>query len=170
VLSATRRDGLYGPVSELNGPPALIPGQCARDSAIATTIACLCAAVARAALQSRAGRLVGGNFWDMRATGRRLGNPAAEQAEGRDQPGGNGCGYRLSVYRASQRPIGPVRKVWDGKPSRSRGARCGMVCARPGPPPAGAPMPVHLGSIDRGRAAPLRSDGAIDAATRPLPR
>jgi hypothetical protein len=26
--------------------------------------------------------LVGGNFWDMRATGRRLGNPAAEQAEG----------------------------------------------------------------------------------------
>ena len=29
------------------------------------------------------GDLVGGNFWDkMRATGRRLGNPAAEQAEG----------------------------------------------------------------------------------------
>ena len=28
------------------------------------------------------GDLVDGNFWDMRATGRRLGNPAAEQAEG----------------------------------------------------------------------------------------
>jgi cytochrome c peroxidase len=28
------------------------------------------------------GDLVGGNFWDMRATGRRLGNPAAEQAQG----------------------------------------------------------------------------------------
>jgi len=28
------------------------------------------------------GDLVGGNFWDMRATGRRLGNPAAEPAEG----------------------------------------------------------------------------------------
>jgi cytochrome c peroxidase len=28
------------------------------------------------------GDMVGGNFWDMRATGRRLGNPAAEQAEG----------------------------------------------------------------------------------------
>src|SRR5438105_14937900 len=26
------------------------------------------------------------------------------------------------------------------------------VCARPVPPPAGAPMPVHLGSLDRGRA------------------
>src|ERR1700724_1439193 len=29
------------------------------------------------------GDLVGGNFWDMRATGRRLGNPAAERARGR---------------------------------------------------------------------------------------
>ena len=28
------------------------------------------------------GDLVGGNFWDMRATGRRLGNPAAETASG----------------------------------------------------------------------------------------
>jgi cytochrome c peroxidase len=28
------------------------------------------------------GDVVGGNFWDMRATGRRLGNPAAEQAQG----------------------------------------------------------------------------------------
>ena len=28
------------------------------------------------------GDLVGGNLWDMRATGRRLGNPAAEQAQG----------------------------------------------------------------------------------------
>ncbi|MFZ0571858.1 MAG: hypothetical protein WAM63_15430, partial [Rhodomicrobium sp.] len=28
------------------------------------------------------GDLVGGNFWDMRATGRRLGNAAAEQAQG----------------------------------------------------------------------------------------
>src|SRR6516165_915511 len=28
------------------------------------------------------GDRVGGNFWDMRATGRRLGNPAAEQAQG----------------------------------------------------------------------------------------
>ena len=28
------------------------------------------------------GDLVGGNFWDMRATGRQLGNPTAEQAQG----------------------------------------------------------------------------------------
>ena len=50
--------------------------------------------------------LVGGNFWDMRATGRRLGNPAAEQAEGTaDQSGRDGAaGHACAVYRASQRP------------------------------------------------------------------
>ena len=52
------------------------------------------------------GDLVGGNFWDMRATGRRLGNPAAEQAEG---PPTNPVEMGLPdiacvVYRASQRP------------------------------------------------------------------
>jgi len=51
--------------------------------------------------------LVGGNFWDMRATGRRLGNPAAEQAEG---PPTNPVEMGLpdiacAVYRASQSPI-----------------------------------------------------------------
>jgi cytochrome c peroxidase len=50
--------------------------------------------------------LVGGNFWDMRATGRRLGDPAAEQAEG---PPTNPVEMGLpdiacAVYRASQRP------------------------------------------------------------------
>ena len=52
------------------------------------------------------GDLVGGNFWDMRATGRRLGNPAAEQAEG---PPTNPVEMGLpdiacAVYRAAQRP------------------------------------------------------------------
>src|SRR5262249_17682556 len=52
------------------------------------------------------GDLVGGNFWDMRATGRRLGNPAAEQAQG---PPTNPVEMGLpdiacAVYRASQPP------------------------------------------------------------------
>ena len=52
------------------------------------------------------GDLVRGNFWDMRATGRRLGNPAAEQAEG---PPTNPVEMGLpdiacAVYRAAQRP------------------------------------------------------------------
>src|SRR5205807_1064635 len=61
------------------------------------------------------GDLVGGNFWDMRATGRRLGNPAAEQAEG---PPTNPVEMGLPdiacvVYRASQRPYRAMfESVW----------------------------------------------------------
>src|SRR5258705_799876 len=103
------------------------------------------------------GDLVGGNFWDMRATGRRLGNPAAEQAEG---PPTNPVEMGLpdiacAVYRASQRPYRALfESVWGpqafaiGWPSDVE-----QVCDRPGPPTAGAPLPVHLSPIDRGRAA-----------------
>ena len=70
------------------------------------------------------GDLVGGNFWDMRATGRRLGNPAAEQAEG---PPTNPVEMGLpdiacAVYRASQRPYRALfESVWGQQASRSRG-------------------------------------------------
>src|SRR6201984_136132 len=103
------------------------------------------------------GDLVGGNFWDMRATGRRLGNPAAEQAEG---PPVNPVEMGLSdiacsVYRASQRPYrGLFETVWGAQafaiiwPADTEGA-----CNRPGPPSADNPSPVHLTPVDRGRAA-----------------
>jgi cytochrome c peroxidase len=61
------------------------------------------------------GDLVGGNFWDMRATGRWLGNPAAEQAEG---PPTNPVEMGLpdiacAVYRAAQRPYRAMfESVW----------------------------------------------------------
>src|SRR5579863_2226561 len=98
--------------------------------------------------------LVGGNFWDMRATGRRLGNPAAEQAEG---PPTNPVEMGLSdfacaVYRASRRPYRALfESVWGAQafaidwPSDTD-----AVCNRPGPPPADDPSPVHLTSVDRG--------------------
>src|ERR1700740_1326581 len=61
------------------------------------------------------GDLVGGNFWDMRATGRRLGNPAAEQAEG-PPVNPTEMGFpdtACSVYRASLRPYrGLFESVW----------------------------------------------------------
>src|SRR6266403_163470 len=62
------------------------------------------------------GDLVGGNFWDMRATGRLLGNPAAEQAEG---PPTNPVEMGLpdiacAVYRVSERPYRSMfEKMWD---------------------------------------------------------
>jgi cytochrome c peroxidase len=103
------------------------------------------------------GDLVGGNFWDMRATGRRLGNPAAEQAEG---PPTNPVEMGLSdiacsVYRASQRPYrGLFESVWGAQAFRiDWPANVEQVCNTPGPPPANDPKPVHLGAADRGQAA-----------------
>jgi cytochrome c peroxidase len=103
------------------------------------------------------GDLVGGNFWDMRATGRRLGNPAAEQAE---RPPTNPVEMGLpdiacAVYRASQRPYRALfDKKWGAQAFAIAWPRdVEQVCYRPGPPPANDPMPVHLTELDRGRAA-----------------
>src|SRR5712672_2970812 len=102
------------------------------------------------------GDLVGGNFWDMRATGRRLGNPAAEQAEG---PPTNPVEMGLpdvacTVYRASQRPYRAMfESVWGPQAfAIAWPDNVERVCERPGPATAGDPLPVHLGPIDRGRA------------------
>jgi cytochrome c peroxidase len=102
------------------------------------------------------GDLVGGNFWDMRATGRRLGNPAAEQAQG---PPTNPVEMGLpdiacAVYRASQRPYRALfEKVWGPQAFAIAWPNdVEQVCARPGPPPAADPTTVHLSPVDRGRA------------------
>jgi cytochrome c peroxidase len=102
------------------------------------------------------GDLVGGNFWDMRATGRRLGNPAAEQAEG---PPTNPVEMGLpdlacAVYRASQRPYRALfERVWGAQAfAIAWPSNVDAVCDTPGPAPATDPMPVHLSEVDRGRA------------------
>jgi cytochrome c peroxidase len=103
------------------------------------------------------GDLVGGNFWDMRATGRRLGNPAAEQAQG---PPTNPVEMGLpdiacAVYRASHRPYRRLfEAVWGVQAFAIEWpADVEQVCNRPGPAPAKDPMPVHLTQMDRGLAA-----------------
>ncbi|MBV8510301.1 MAG: hypothetical protein JO289_09045 [Xanthobacteraceae bacterium] len=102
------------------------------------------------------GDLVGGNFWDMRATGRRLGNPAAEQAEG---PPTNPVEMGLpdlacAVYRASQRPYRALfERVWGAQAfAIAWPVNVETVCNVPGPAPTADPMPVHLSEVDRGRA------------------
>ncbi|MDB5495283.1 MAG: putative methylamine utilization protein MauG [Phenylobacterium sp.] len=102
------------------------------------------------------GDLVGGNFWDMRATGRRLGNPAAEQAEG---PPTNPVEMGLpdtacAVYRASRRPYRAMfEKVWGAQAFAIAWPRnVEQVCNRPGPASAADPFPVHLSAVDRGRS------------------
>jgi cytochrome c peroxidase len=108
-------------------------------------------------LQPRSGDLVGGNFWDMRTTGRRLGNPAAEQAQG---PPTNPVEMGLpdiacAVYRASKRPYRALfGTVWGRQAFANEWpADVEQVCNEPGPPASHDPTPVHLTELDRGRAA-----------------
>jgi cytochrome c peroxidase len=96
--------------------------------------------------------LVGGNFWDMRATGRRLGNPAAEQAEG---PPTNPVEMALpdsacAVFRASQQPYRALfEQVWGTQAfAIAWPADAEQVCDTPGPPPGGIP-PLHLDTVQR---------------------
>src|SRR5258708_1611668 len=149
--------GFTGPVSELNRTTAAYPGSVRTrfsDRKPQTHAYAPLSPVLH--YNSGQGDLVGGNFWDMRATGRRLGNPAAEQAEG---PPTNPVEMGLpdidcAVYRASQRPYRALfESVWG--PQAFAIAWPGdveQVCDRPGPPTAGEPLPVHLSPIDRGRA------------------
>ena len=121
------------------------------------------------------GDLVGGNFWDMRATGRRLGNPAAEQAQG---PPTNPVEMGLpdiacAVYRASRRPYRVLfESVWGPQAfALAWPARRGT-----GLRPAGAAArrqadAGHLGPIDRGRVgAPSIRWRNPSPAMRPPPR
>jgi len=99
--------GFTGPISELNRTTGSYPGSVRTRFSERKPQTHTYAPLAPVLHYNEGqGDLVGGNFWDMRATGRRLGNPAAEQAEG---PPVNPVEMGLSdiacsVYRASQRP------------------------------------------------------------------
>jgi len=149
--------GFTGPVSELNATTGAYPGSVRTRFSDRKPQTHSYAPLSPVLHFNQArGDLVGGNFWDMRATGRRLGNPAAEQAQG---PFVNPVEMALpdptcAVYRASQRPYralfegvwGPqaFAVTWPGDVEQ--------VCNRPGPPPANDPLVVRLSSVDRGRA------------------
>jgi cytochrome c peroxidase len=150
--------GFTGPVSELNRTTGSYPGSVRTRFSERKPQTHTYAPLAPV-LHYNEGQddLVGGNFWDMRATGRRLGNPAAEQAEG---PPTNPVEMGLpdlacSVYRASQRPYrGLFEAVWGPQAfAIAWPAGVEQVCNTPGPPPANDPTPVRLSAVDRGRTA-----------------
>ena len=149
--------GFTGPVSELNRTTGSYPGSVRTRFSNRKPQAHAYAPLSPVLHYNPGqGDLVGGNFWDLRATGRRLGNPAAEQAQG---PPTNPVEMGLpditcAVYRASQRPYRALfESVWGLQAfAIAWPGDVEQVCARPGPPPADDPMPVHLGPIDRGRA------------------
>ena len=108
--------GFTGPVSELNRITAAYPGSLRTRFSDRKPQSHAYAPLSPVLHYNRGrGDLVGGNFWDMRATGRRLGNPAAEQAQG---PPTNPVEMGLPdiacfVYRASQRPYRALfETVW----------------------------------------------------------
>src|SRR5712672_2491215 len=150
--------GFTGPVSELNRTTGSYPGS-VRTRFSERKPQTYAYAPLSPVLHYNPGQgdLVGGNFWDMRATGRRLGNPAAEQGQG---PPTNPVEMGLpemacAVYRASQRPYRALfESVWGQQAFAIAWPNdVEQVCARPGPPPASDSTPVHLDPLDRGRAA-----------------
>jgi cytochrome c peroxidase len=102
------------------------------------------------------GDFVGGNFWDMRASGYRLQNPSAEQAQG---PPTNPVemGFPDSACVAYRLSSAPYRKlfetVWGADSFTIQWPPdVEKVCATPGPPPAKDQYPVLLSVADRLRA------------------
>ncbi len=98
----------------------------------------------------------GGNFWDMRATGVKLQNPAAQQAQG---PPLDADEHALIdsacvVYRISKSPYRKLfESVWGAQAFDIKWpADIEQVCARPAPPSPDDPFPVHLSAEDRGRS------------------
>jgi cytochrome c peroxidase len=110
----------------------------------------------------------GGNFWDLRATGYRLQNPAAEQAQ--DPPvdpnemgmSDSACVVRRlsqSLYRAL------FETVWGEQAFVIRWPQdVEQVCSKPGPAPASDPYPVHLSGEDRGRSNSTYDQFALSIA------
>src|SRR5882672_3890582 len=102
------------------------------------------------------GDFYGGNFWDLRATGYKLQNPAAEQAE--DPPiDPNEMGFPDTACVVHRLSLSPYRSffeaVWGAQSfAITWPSDVDRVCSTPGPPAANDSLPVHLSPVDRGRS------------------
>lgn len=118
------------------------------------------------------GDFVGGNFWDMRATGYRLQSPSAEQAQG---PPTNPVEMGLPdsaclAYRLSQAPYRRLfEAVWGADSFAIHWpADVERVCSTPAPPPANDQYPVHLSAADRARSDHVYDDFGLAIAAYEL--
>ena len=147
--------GFSGPVSALNKTTAAYPGSVRTRFSGRKPQAHTYAGFAPVLhYNPEQGDFVGGQFWDMRATGLRLNSALAEQAQG---PPLNPVEMGLidpacMVYRMSQRPYRAMaERLWGAQafaahwPPNAR-----QICDRPGPAPDTDPQPLHLSPVDRG--------------------
>lgn len=149
--------GFTGPVSALNETTAAYPGSVRTRFGKRTPQSHTYASFAPVLhYNQEQGDFVGGQFWDMRATGLRLDSALSEQAQdppldpveiGLIEPA-------CMVYRMSERPYRAMaERLWGAQafaihwPKNTR-----EICDRPGPAPEVDPLPVHLGAVDRGIA------------------
>lgn len=149
--------GFSGPVSELNRTTAAYPGSVRTrfNGRVPQShgYASFSPVLHYNAVQ---GDLVGGAFWDMRATGLRLNSPLAEQAQGPPLDPNEMALVDAAcvVYRASGRPYRSMaERLWGAQAFAIRWlADTQATCDRPAPAPKADPLPVHLTPVDRGIA------------------
>jgi cytochrome c peroxidase len=149
--------GFTGPVSALNATTSSYPGSIRTRFSGRTPQTHTYASFAPVLhYNAQQGDLVGGAFWDMRATGLRLNSPLAEQAQGPplDPTEMAMIDSACVVYRASQRPYRRMaEKLWGAQTFAIRWpANVATVCSQPGPARHTDPLPVHLAPVDRGLA------------------
>jgi cytochrome c peroxidase len=153
----TPETGFTGPIQSLNETTVSYPGSVRRRFSNRKPQSYMYAPFSPVlhynALQ---GDFVGGNFWDMRASGYRLQNPSAEQAQGPPTnpvemglPDSACVAYRLSQarYRKLFETVWGMDSFTIHWPANVEG-----VCSTPGPPPANDQFPVHLSAADRASA------------------
>src|SRR6202171_616688 len=152
----TPETGFTGPIQSLNLSTVSYPGSVrtrfSQRKPQSYMYATLAPVLHYDALQ---GDFVGGNFWDMRASGYRLQSPSAEQAQGPPTtPGEMGLPASACVaYRLSKAPYRKLfEAVWGADSFAIQWPTdVERVCATPGPPPANDQYPVHLSVADRAR-------------------
>jgi cytochrome c peroxidase len=153
----TPETGFTGPISSLNRTTVSYPGSVRTRFSNRKPQSYMYAPFAPVlhynALQ---GDFVGGNFWDMRASGYRLQSPSAEQAQG---PPTNPVEMGLPdsaclAYRLSQAPYRKLfETVWGADSFNIHWPPdAEKVCSTPAPPPANDQYPLHLSVPDRAKS------------------